>query len=341
MAGKKKNKSILGIVIFIIIVALIIGGFVAYKIINKKAPIPEDAIGNTSGNLNNHGLFCEYDGYIYFSNSYDQRKLYRMKSDGTELKRIADVPVEYINVYDGIVYFYQTPGADNQVFGLGGLYGICWTDTNGKSGMNVYDKTICNSLCMYGPNLYYQHYDASEGLTLYEVDLNSGDKEKISDKEVFCSTPVAGKLMTYNPEEGYLLSLYNKSNDQFELFDQDTRAMNIILEGNDIYYMDIDQSYRICKMNMSDYSKTMLVDRKVDMFNVCGDYIYYQISDSDAPGLYRCRLDGSNEELVDSGFFRYINYTTEYTYYYAYNNTETIYRIANRPGANSEVFIPE
>ena len=29
---------------------------------------PEGTVGNTAGNLNNGGLFCEYDGKVYFSN---------------------------------------------------------------------------------------------------------------------------------------------------------------------------------------------------------------------------------------------------------------------------------
>lgn len=340
MAGKQKKKSPIGIIIFICVILLIAGGIIAYIFIGKKDPVPEGAIGNTSGNLNNHGLFCESDGYIYFANSYDQKKLYRMKADGSELKKIADVPVEYINVYDGIVYFYQTPGAEGQILGLGGLYGICWTDVNGRSGMNVYDKTICNSLVLNGPKLYYQHYDASEGLTLYEIDVNSEDKRKVSDKEVFCSTPVNGKLMTFNPEIGYYLSLFNPETNQYELFDQDTRAYNIITDNGYVYYMDIDDSYRVYRMSLSDHSKTKIVDCKVDLFNVCGDYVYYQKSDPEAPAIMRTRIDGSSTEIIDSGNFTNINCTSEYTYYYSFGDVSSIYRVANRPGAQSEMFVP-
>lgn len=340
MAKNKKKKSPIGVIVLIVIIALIAGGITYYFMTSKKDPIPDDAIGNTSGNLNNRGLFCEYDGYVYFSNAYDQRKLYRMKPDGSELKRIADVPVEFINVYDDTIYFYQTPGADNQIFGLGGLYGICWTDINGRAGMNVYDKSICNSLTMCGPKLYYQHYESSEGITLYEVDLNSGDKKKISDKEVFCSTPVNGKLMTYNPELGYSLSLFNTDTDQYELFDQNTRAYNIIVDGNYIYFMDIDDSYKIYRMGINDYRKTKVVDEKVDLFNVYGDYIYYQKSGPDSPGLMRSRIDGSSAELIASGNFKNINCTSEYTYFYPFDDSSTIYRVANRPGAQPETFMP-
>ena len=43
----------------------------------------DNAIGNSAGNLNNGGLFCEYNDKIYFANPYDYNKLYVMNSDCT------------------------------------------------------------------------------------------------------------------------------------------------------------------------------------------------------------------------------------------------------------------
>ena len=31
----------------------------------------ESTVGNTAGNLNNNGYFCEYDGRVYFANAYE------------------------------------------------------------------------------------------------------------------------------------------------------------------------------------------------------------------------------------------------------------------------------
>jgi len=340
MAKKKKKNKTLGIIIAVIILVIAVIGISVYVIANKKNPVPEGVIGNTSGNLNNRGLFCEYDGYVYFSNSYDHKKLYKMKADGTEAKRIADVPVEFINVYDKTIYFYQTPGADNQIFGLGGLYGVCYTDINGKSGMNLYDKAICNSLCLYGPKLYYQHYNAEQGLTLWAVDVNSGEKEAISEKEVLVTTPINGKFMTYNPEIGYYLSQFNPQTNQYELYDQDTRVYNVVTEGNYVYYMNIDDSYRIYRMDLSNYNKTKISDYKVEMFNIIGDYIYFQKSDPENPAIMRMKADGSELEEIDTGNYTNINCTSEYTYYYGFGDDSPIYRIANRPGASAEMFVP-
>jgi len=333
--NKKLLISIFSILAVIILAVVIILAFV----LNRKEPIPADAVGNTSGNINNRGLFCESDGYVYFSNSYDQRKLYKMNLDGTEATCIADVPCEFINVYGNTVYFYQTPGADNQVFGLGGLYGVCYTDIKGKSGMNNIDKTMCNSLILYGPSLYYQHYEDGK-LSLYKADVNTEEREMISDKRVFVSTPWNGKFMTYNEDIGFYLSLFNLETKSFELFDQDTRAYNVIIEGDYVYYMNIDDSYRIYRMNLASYEKEKLSDDIVDLFNVYGNNIFYQKnSQSGTPALMHMKADGRHPNVVIEGNYSNINCTSSYTYFYGFGETAPIYRVPTN-GGQGEVFVP-
>ena len=339
MAKNKSKTNSIGIIIFIIFVVLIIAGIIFVNISNRPKEIPADAVGNTSGNIINRGLFCESDGYVYFSNSYDQRKLYKMKSDGTEVERIADVPVEFINVYGNDVFFYQTPGADDQVFGLGGLYGVCSTDIKGKTGMHNIDKTIVNSLILCGPELYYQHYDKAEGLKLYKANPRTKDKAQISDKRVFVSTPVNGKFMTYNEDNGYFLSLYNPLTDQMELVDQEARVYNVIVEGQYVYYMNIDDNYRIYRMNLSNYEKEKLTDDTVDLFNVYEDNIFYQRNSKDTPAIMHMKTDGSNQRIVAAGNFTNINCTSTYTYFYEFGDNAPIYKVPTS-GGSAEPFVP-
>lgn len=339
---KTKNKSNrLGIILFLVFLLFFVSGLIIIGIKKRPKPIPEGAIGNTSGNLNNRGLFCESDGYVYFSNVYDQRKLYKMKSDGTEAECIADVPAEFINVAGDRVFFYQTPLADNQVFGLGGLYGVCYTDINGKSGMHNVDKAIINSLLLYGPYLYYQHYDNDEGLTLYKADTKTGEKTLLSDKRIYVSTPYNGKLLTYNMDNNFFLSAFNPDTLQLELVDQEARAYNIIQDGQYIYYMNIDDSYKIYRMNISNYEKEKLTDCTVDLFNVYGDNIFYQRSGTNGqtPALIHTTIYGGSEDIVAEGTFTNINCTSVYTYFHEFSEASPIYRVPTS-GGQAEVFNP-
>ena len=69
-------KKIITTIIIILIAGCIgAGGFIYYRN-NKTTLNNENAVGNTSGNLINGGLFCEYDNKIYFANPNDYNKLY-------------------------------------------------------------------------------------------------------------------------------------------------------------------------------------------------------------------------------------------------------------------------
>ena len=72
-AMKKRNKNIM-----IFIVLLIIGIVIYFQIKSRIQYNDENIAGNTSGNLNNGGTFCEDNGILYFSNPYDGNKLYSM-----------------------------------------------------------------------------------------------------------------------------------------------------------------------------------------------------------------------------------------------------------------------
>ncbi len=73
MTGKTKNILIISIT-FVILAAIFV-----IMILGNRIPMNEDsAVGNTPGNLNNGGYFCEADGVVYFANAYDNYALYSM-----------------------------------------------------------------------------------------------------------------------------------------------------------------------------------------------------------------------------------------------------------------------
>ena len=64
-----KDKKTLLILIPFLLFVIIVG---ALAIVGDRIPNnPPETVGNTAGNLNNSGYFCEYDGTVYFANAYD------------------------------------------------------------------------------------------------------------------------------------------------------------------------------------------------------------------------------------------------------------------------------
>ena len=81
MTSKLKNILII-IITFVILTALIV-----LVIMSGRIPLnDENTVGNTAGNLNNKGYFCEYDGRVYFANAYDNYSLYSMNPDESDVK---------------------------------------------------------------------------------------------------------------------------------------------------------------------------------------------------------------------------------------------------------------
>ena len=101
---KKKWK----IPLFTTIAILLLAGLGAATLLKEKIP-PNDisVTGNTAGNLNNHGLFAESGGKVYFSNALDGGCLYSMNPDETDLVKYNDGAVSSINAAGKYLYYAQ------------------------------------------------------------------------------------------------------------------------------------------------------------------------------------------------------------------------------------------
>ena len=78
---RSNKKKIIGLSITFVLIAIGIGLIIFNSMNNKLRYNKDGDVGNTTGNLYNKGLFCEYEGYVYFSNAADANSLYRMKAD--------------------------------------------------------------------------------------------------------------------------------------------------------------------------------------------------------------------------------------------------------------------
>ena len=75
-------------IIFLIVVTVIVSAMLFLNIYVSRIPEnPSGTTGNTAGNLNNNGLYCEDEGIVYFANPYDNGALYSMNVDETDMKK--------------------------------------------------------------------------------------------------------------------------------------------------------------------------------------------------------------------------------------------------------------
>lgn len=335
-------KKHLPLIIFIILLILAVAGGVTVYMMNRTRFNDGYVNGNSAGNLYNEGLVCEYDGMIYFANPSDNDKLYCMNADGTDLTKICDDIVSFINVDENYVYYVRNnPGAAGEFSFLNvNTNSLCRINRDGRTdSVLVLDTAPSLYASLVGNYIYYMHYSDSEGSTLYKVKIDGSDQTQVLASPFFtCST--SGQYIYYNgvDAEHYLWRLNTEDDSKGMLYGGNC-WMPTVTADSTVYYMDCDSHYAIARADISTGEKVLLCEDRVDCYNVSGDYIYFQRNDSENPALCRMHTDGSGYEVLAEGNHMNINTTSKYVFFRDYE-TEQTYRMAHEGNGEIELFAP-
>lgn len=284
-----------------------------------------NVVGNTAGNLNNGGLFCEKNGLVYFSNPYDNGALYSMKADGTEIKRIISAKVKFISADENHIYYYQQSAS-----GTGGLgyvrstYGMYRVNLKGRQGECLTQDAVFD-MQLLGNYIYY---------TTTSDDTPEFRKVKIDESENKLLYPAAINPTCATADQIY----YNgvESNHYLYSWNPNTDTSNVVWQGNIwdpvyddgyIYYLDVANNYRLCRYSLSADRIEILTHDRVDCFNVGGGYIYYQSNSTTQPALKMMSVNGGNVQIVAPGNYTAINMTSRYVYFKLFGEEAPLYMV--------------
>lgn len=320
------------VIIIILILVLIVVGYVGFSMYrNRMVWNKEDAIGNSSGNLLNGGLFCEGDGVIYFSNPVDDGNLYSMDMTCNNFKKVYDDRAEEIN-YAGsyLVYSrknYQKDAVNGEmfVFNTKGLYRL---QLNTKKIKCFYDGAL-GIVSLWGNKIFYQHYTDKDGMNLYSVRLD-GDKN-----EQKAQGPI-------NPSAIKNQKMYYASNSESGIFSLDIvtgvkkgiRGENYygcLLAGDYIYALDLFDGYKIVRMDLNGEHVETVVDEMCSIFNASedGDYIYYQVDDGKNARLECKNLDNGKVTVIADGNYDRIHLVGQSLFFAPINSNKFLMAAVN------------
>ena len=330
------KKTVIGL----IIAALVIGGIIAAvslaKYLSRIPDNPADTIGNTSGNLNNKGLVCEHDGYIYFANLNDNHTLYRMTADGSDPVKIADVPVSYINAGGDYIYFYFDDPGGTKFMGVAGRMSGIFRIKKGEKDFVCLDKCTSGVLNLVGNTLYYEHYDNTNGMQLYHSSLDGKDKGLAVDEIINPACVINGDIY-YCEQDSMTLKVYRPGDTEGRVY-MDYSVYNPVADGSDLYFLNMKDDYKLYRYSLSDGQLTKITDERVDTFNVYGSVIFYQRNQN--PALIRVNTDGSGAMVIAEGNFENINCTSTYTFYSPFREDTTYMTYTFGGNGQSTVFAP-
>ena len=163
-----RTKNILIIIISVVIISLLIA------VVSLSGRIPlndENTVGNTAGNLNNNGYFCERNGRVYFANAYDGYSLYSMNTDETDVKKLHGGNTSFINVGGDYIYYVTTSTETNDSGSFRGAYGIYRSKTNGRNVTGM-DRCYVSAMQLCGNYHYYDKVDTKTAIHLEKIRID-------------------------------------------------------------------------------------------------------------------------------------------------------------------------
>lgn len=334
MAKKKSVMSKIVPIIALVLIIAVIGttaGYFSYKnrIIYNISP---GANGNTSGNLQNKGLFCELDGKVYFSNPYDRGKLYCMDSDGKNIKKLNDESVYSINACGKYLYYSKNnlTSSNSTAAFRGTLFSAIRSDLDGKHVVTLCEDYSA-TLVLVGNKVYFQRYTNNDQKqtngALYNVGIDKKDLS-VAVKSDINPACVNGAYIFYTGvEKDHNIYRLNTATNSSSLY-YEGNCYKCIVDDNELYFIDAEDNYKLKKTGASSTrSVETVLNERISTYNIDSNYIYFQIDDQENGMLCRIKKDGGSEyEIIAKGNYDNINVTSKYIYFHNIKNESEIYR---------------
>lgn len=319
------KRKVITILSIIGIVVLCVGAAIAMELSRRVPENPSGTVGNTAGNLYNDGLFCEDDGYVYFSNPYDAGALYRMRPDETDFKKFTSTQVQSINAAGNYVYYYQKGMGNGEglgyMFNTTGIYRISKKNPNKNSCL---DKIFGSNLVLADNALYY-NVSAEDGTFLQKINTSGKEPDTLLTNPITPACVQNSTLYYQNTKSDlHLMGLNLSTGSASEILAEDVYMP--IMDGEDVYYIDVHNDYSLVRYNLPSGTKTVLDETRTDIINLSDSYVYYQTS-GDNPQFKRVSKDGSQMEVIADGAYHSINLTSQFVYFVKYGSDAPIYKI--------------
>lgn len=310
----------------IIIIVIIMTALSALIYFSQRITMnPPGTVGNTGGNLNNGGLFCEYDGTVYFSNTQAGGSLYAMNPDEGNVRRLNSLKVGNILAGGDYLYYFQQGAAESQSAGIGGLLSVHAFERCKLDGSNT--ATMTGDVVVTGQlvdNYLYLLTTSKSGISFYKMKIDRSEQVELADYIINPACAVDGIIYYSGTETNHYLYALNTATDTSSEFWRGN-LWYPIHDGDNIYYLDVANNYRLCRYSISRNEIQVMTEDRVDCFNVGGGYIYYQKNSASQPQLKYMSVSGGESYVLAEGNYTHINLTSRYVYFQSFDDSTTMY----------------
>lgn len=326
----KKLPVILTIGLIVIVASVF---SVVYHYQNKTKYNESYVNGNTAGNLYNAGLFCESNGTVFFANPDDKYRLYSMDLDGSNLAKLSEDTVMYINADSHYVYYVRNNEQNSTHFNFFSFNNnsLCRIRRDGKQ-LVVLDPDPCIYASLVGNYIYYLHYDKDHATTLYKVGIDGEDRQMVNDSFLFTCSALGQYFYSNGTTTDGCLYRYDTASDAIEQIYDCNSYKPIVTGDSDVYYLDVNQNNALVHTNIQFDNPRTLSNDSIDLYNIYGSTIFYQNYSKDTPALCMMRNDGSGYTRLAEGTYSNINVTSYYIYFTDFQTQQVFRTPTSNPG---------
>ncbi len=318
-------------IIITILLAIFIGFICLSYFADHTTENDKDAIGNSAGNLLNGGLFCENDGKIYFSNPNDDNTLYVMDSDMKNVKKLCNDTCSYLNATNKYIIYVRDNRKQNSTpgnffnFNTVGLYRL--NKKNGNNIKQLYEKPA-GLTSLKGNYVYYQHYNADEGMRFYQVKIDASEELELSKEAIFPAS-FSGNNLIYNgvADDHDIHSMNLKSKSASIVYSGN--CYHVIATSKYLYFLSLSDMYAIARTDLDGSNFTIIEKERCSFFNLSPNekYLYYQVDGGDNNRLCRMNLSNFKSETLKEGDFNSIHVTDHYVFFREFYSDNFYYLI--------------
>lgn len=332
------KKIIFGILAILLV---IVGAFAITNLSDTETKMNQGYVnGNTAGNLYNGGLFCEYNGVIFFSNPSDGGRLYSMDSNGNNLKKLSNDVATYINADENYVYYIRNNSGESLDFNFVAFHrnALVRIDHDGKNTV-ILDTEPCLYASLIGNYIYYIHYDQLDASTLYKVRIDGEEQQQVMQEAVLTCNAEGQFFYYHGMNSDGNIHRYDTISDTSAVVYNGNTYQPIVSNGEEVYYIDGNTDCSIIHTNLTFNNPTFITRDSVDSYNVHGSTIYYQrfggdggsalcMIKNDGTGYEELRLGDYCDIHVTSYFVFFRDFHTEEMYYFSRTNPYVIEKFA-------------
>jgi len=217
---------------------------------------------------------------IYYY-SVTNSAIYRMKTNGKDLKKLSDQKMfcDYMAVADGMIYYV----ADYKLFSMK-------IDGTDKKDLGLETAKCFN---MADGMLYYQNMGH-----IYSMKTDGADQKVLADN--YAKSILVADGTIYYTDTQAIHSMKTDGTDQKTLFEDEGRVNMLQMLNSKLYFVVDDTN--VFSINTDGTGKTPVFsdNKNVTWMDFVGDWIYYGNEYSGFAHFSRIKTDGSGKELLPS-----------------------------------------